>query len=86
MDYLKQNSELSEKRAADFKHPYELLMEKRRRERMVKSIEWNAVLGNADYDHVYDDIYKRFIECEINSNEAITLMKQRHSNINDTGD
>lgn len=79
MDYLNQNRELSEKHAADFKHPYELLMEKRRRQDVIKAIEWQALVGGGSFDHRDDDIYEKYISCELNIDETLDMLRKRHT-------
>ena len=76
MDILEHDAMMAKKVASEMA-PFELRMEKKRRLREFNSVRAWTLAEGKDIDMSYDDLYQKFIDCEINIDELGKLVKER---------
>lgn len=76
MDILEHDAIMAQKVASEMA-PFELRMEKKRRLRAFHSVRAWTLMAGKDIDMSDDDLYQKFIDCEINIDELGKLIKER---------
>lgn len=76
MDILEHNAMMAKKVASEMS-PFELRIEKKRRMRSFNSIKNLALLEGKEADMSNDDLYQKFIDCEITIDELEQLVTDR---------